>query len=94
MWKIAQELLGILVVIMILSQVIWPVLVDKPMFWMFRREKKKVSSKEGEAYDFDAEVEALDETLEKREKSLDEIMNEIDTKAERLNELKNKKRKP
>ncbi len=41
MWKIVQELLPIALVIIFLTQVLIPVILNKTTWWLFRPEKKK-----------------------------------------------------
>lgn len=41
MWKILQELLPIVLIILVLSQYILPILLNQKTWWLFRREDKK-----------------------------------------------------
>lgn len=94
MWKVVQELLPILLIILIISQIVYPILMDKPLFWLFRKEKKVDTSKPG--YEsFDEEVEKLSGKYDEKEKDLNEVVESIEEKAAKIAELKSKtKKKP
>lgn len=93
MWKVVQELLPILLIILIVSQIIYPIIVDKPLFWLFRREKKVDTNKPG--YEsFDDEVEKLNSKFDEKEKDLNDVVESIEDKAAKIAELKKKTKKP
>lgn len=92
MWKVAQELIPILIILFFLSQVVYPILTNKPTFGLFRRKAKKVEATKGHK-NFDEEVEDLGNQYEEKEKSLEELISDIDEKAEKVNQLKEKTKK-
>ena len=49
MWKIVQELLPILLVILFLTQWVLPILLNKRNWWLFRGEEKEEKSSKSEA---------------------------------------------
>jgi len=41
MWKIIQELLPVILVVLFLTQYVLPILLDKPTWWLFRPSPKE-----------------------------------------------------
>lgn len=86
MWIITERLLALLLVITIIFQVIIPIILDKPMFWWFRK-KEKFLGKDAPVT-FDETIEHLKEERIKTAKAESELNAEIESKVDKINELR------
>lgn len=41
MWKVIQELIPVLLIILLITQIVVPLLTNSKVFWLFRRTKSK-----------------------------------------------------
>ena len=92
MWKIAQQLLPALLVILFVTQIIIPILFNGKTWWLFRPEKKKTEEKTSDPStlsdelkqtktivdETNAKVNTLKEKVEGNLKSAEDLKNEVD----------------
>lgn len=86
MWIIAERILLVLAIVVGVTQVLLPIMMDKPLFWLFRKKEKFL--KEDPKKDFDETVEYLKSEKEKTAKAEAELNAEIEEKVGKVIELK------
>lgn len=88
MWKLILELSIIFLVLILISQVMFPIIMSKPMFWLFRKSVT-IEETKSEKRSFDEEVEFIKNEKEKSEELRLKIENEIKEKINKVNNLNN-----
>lgn len=83
---ILERLAIALGIIILITQVLIPLAMDKPLFWLFRKKARK-AFEEQQKKDFDETVEHLKEQKEKTAKAEADLNAEIAIKVEKVNEL-------
>ncbi len=86
MWPLTIRIIELLIVVIVFSQVIYPVLADKPLFWLFRKTKHEPAP---EKRSFDEEVEYLKQSKEQAATLKAKSEAEIAARAGKIDELKN-----
>lgn len=85
MWMIVERVLIALAVVVGLTQVLIPIILDKPLFWLFR--KKEFVEKDPKR-SFEDTVEYLKTQKEKTARDREELDSQIEEKVFKINELK------
>mgnify|MGYP001589726740 FL=1 len=71
-WKLLEPLFVLLVLIFILTQVVLPPVLGKPLFWIFRKSEKRKRKSEAEMDNLKTNLEAkkVDEKIQKLKEQL------------------------
>ena len=87
---IAERLLLVLGIIIAISQILIPLAMDKPMFWLFRKKARAEFFNKEPVKSFDETVDHLKTEKEKTAKATADLDADIENKVNKVNELKNK----
>ncbi len=71
-WKLLEPLFVLLVLIFILTQVVLPPVLGKPLFWIFRKSEKRKRKSEAEMDNLKTNLEAkkVEEKIQKLKEQL------------------------
>ena len=86
MWIITERLLILFVVVIAVSQVLVPIMLDKPLFWLFRKKKTFIGEDNGPKT-FDDTIENLKAEKIKTTKAKADLDAEIGEKVAKVTEL-------
>ncbi len=88
MWKVTGTLFEILVMLTIVSQVIIPIFLPSyfKFFWLFRKKEKQPEKSKS----FDEELEHTEKEFINRKDALNESVEDIEDKFNRIKNLKDK----
>lgn len=85
MWVVLERVIIWLAIVIMFTQVIVPILLDRPLFWLFRKKDK--SEKTSNPVTFDETVESLKERKVKLYEEGQELKSEIEEKVEKVKDL-------
>lgn len=85
MWIIVELLSIFLALFIIITQVLIPISMDKPLFWLFRKKNRFLEDIPKRS--FNDEVEHLKERKAKVKSEANDVSSEIAKKVDKVNEL-------
>lgn len=88
MWKVIQEILPALIVILLLTQYVIPVLLNMKTWWLFRREKKQEIKKPTNPLSLQDEIETTKVYVDEAKTKADEVIKKAEGNLKSAEDLK------
>ena len=88
MWRIIQELLPAVLIILFITQIVIPILFNGKMFWLFRPEKKKIETPKAEPSTLVDEIQATKAYVDEAKAKASEVKEKVEGNLKSAEDLK------
>lgn len=89
MYKILEQITPWILIVLFITQVVIPLLLNKKMFWMFRKSETEEIKKEVVS-DLETEIEKVEEAAEIVKNKASEVKSKVDDVVKSAEDLKKK----
>lgn len=88
MWRIIQELLPAVLIILFITQIVIPILFNGTMFWLFKSEKKKNNTSKADPSTLVDEINATKAYVDDAKAKVSEVKEKVEGNLKSAEDLK------